>query len=120
MVARLSHKWRAGLRLHAIASHTYAVEGMEPKAGAPFVLVGRARCGRRDGQVLDEFLAGLRLHAFDRVSMRGDVERLSPVDRIGPHHAPAYRRQRRHLFRTGETLGDLAARMTVAVPGERV
>ena len=82
--------------------------------------VARAGRGSRRRELLDQFLALDRVHAFDRISVRSEIKRAAAIDRVFPDHAPTLRRQRRKLFGGGQALGDLAARMPVMMPGEGI
>ena len=88
--------------------------------GAPSMDVGRVGSGGCSCEFVDQLLARDRVHAFDRIGVRGEIKRAAAIDRISPHHAPALRRQRRELLGGGETVSDLFARMPVMMPGERI
>ena len=98
--------------------HGGAVVPHDDIAGAPLVLVGQAGCRRRGGQLVDQGFARRRLHAFDRIRVRGDVKRAAAVDRIAPDQTPALRRQRIELLGGGEAGCDFLARMAVVMPCE--
>ena len=102
------------------AMHGRAVVPHHDVAAAPLMLVAGARRRRDFRQFVDQFFSRRGVHAFDRVGMRGEIDRAAAVDRILPHHAPAYRRQRRALLGAGKVGRDLAARMRIIVPGERI
>src|ERR1700722_9080377 len=102
------------------AMHGGAIVPHDDVAVLPLMLVSRAGRRRRRGELVDQLLARRPLHAFDRISVRGDVERAAAIDRITPHQAPAARRQRIELLRRGKPGGDLGARVTVVMPSERI
>src|SRR5947208_7054505 len=87
-------------------------------AFAPTVHITRARRGRGIHELGEKLLRRRWFHALDRIGVRGKIERTATVYRIPPYHAPALRRQRRALLHAGEVGRDLAARMSVIVPGE--
>ena len=101
------------------AMHGRAVVPHDDVAAAPAVFVARA--GRRRGlrQLVDQLFSRGRLHAFDRIGMRGEIERAAAVDRILPDQAPALRRQR-ILLGDREIGSDLGARISVLMPGKRI
>jgi hypothetical protein len=76
---------------------------------SPLVQITGARCGRELHQLVDQLFSLGRLHALDRIRMRGEIDRATAVDRIFPYHAPALRRQSRSFLGAGKVRRDLAA-----------